>query len=186
MPWPPREDGTTTITMNDTTIIVADETMKLLRDIPTREAVEDFGRKAAAVKGLERLRIGDRHDEEERVSIERGEFPALAVPEDDEPSDLEVSHRETWLQIISSHFREGYKWRFSDGGERPFTAVMEDEAFQARVQEGDLALTANDAIKCRLREEQAITGEGAGEDGLRGGGAGVPPGASADGPHLAA
>lgn len=156
----PRGDGTTSITMNDTTIVVADETMKLLRDVPTREAVEDLGRKAAAVKGLDRLRIGDRHDEEEQVSIERGEFPALAVPDDEEPSEVEVSHRETWLQIISSHFREGYKWRFSDGGERPFTAVMEDEAFQARVQEGDLALTANDAIKCRLREEQSITSKG--------------------------
>lgn len=156
----PRGDGTTNITINSTTIQVDDRAVRLLKDRPTREAVEDLGRKAASVDGLDRLLIGDRDDEEQQVSLDRCELPSLDVPEEDETPEPEVSHRETWLQIISSHFRDGYKWRFSDGGERPFTAVMEDEAFQKRVQDADVSLTANDAIKCRLREEQTISGSG--------------------------
>lgn len=155
-----RGDGTTNITINATTIQVDDRAVKLLKDRPTREAVEDLGRKAASVEGLDRFLIGDREDEEQQVSLERRDLPSLDVPEDEETPEPEVSHRETWLQIISSHFRDGYKWRFSDGGERPFTAVMEDEAFQKRVQEADISLAANDAIKCRLREEQTISGSG--------------------------
>ena len=142
------------------TIQVDDRALQLLKDRPTREAVEDLGRKAASVDGLDRLLIGDRDDEELQVSLDRHEFPSLNVPKDDETPEPEVSHRETWLQIISLHFRDGYKWRFSDGGERPFTAVMEDEAFQRRVQDADVSLTANDAIKCCLREEQIISGGG--------------------------
>lgn len=156
----PQGDGTTSITVNHTAIRVDDRAVQLLKDRPTREAVEDLGRKAASVDGLKRLRIGNRDDEEQQVSLERREFHSLIVPEDDTPQEADVSHRETWLQIISSHFRDGYKWRFSDGGERPFTAVMEDETFQKRVQEADISLTANDAIKCRLREEQTISGGG--------------------------
>ena len=75
-----------------------------------------------------------------------------------------MSHRETWLKIISSHFREGYKWRFSDGSDRTFTAVMEDINFQNRAQEGHQAFTANDAIKCRLREEQTLSGNSLSKD----------------------
>jgi hypothetical protein len=55
------------------------------------------------------------------------------------------------------HVRDGCKWRFSDGGERPFTAEMEDAEFQNKVQEGLVALNANDAIRCRLREEHSLS-----------------------------
>ena len=71
--------------------------------------------------------------------------------------DTEITHRDAWLKIVSVHFRDGYKWRFSDGGERPFTAEMEDAEFQTKVQEGLVALNANDAIRCRLREEQSLS-----------------------------
>ncbi len=75
------------------------------------------------------------------------------------PSETEiyVSHRDTWLKIVSVHFRDVYKWRFSDGGERPFTAEMEDANFQNEVQEGNVTLNASDTIRCRLREEQSFS-----------------------------
>ncbi len=34
---------------------------------------------------------------------------------------------------------------------------MEDAEFQNKVQEGLVALNANDAIRCRLREEQSLS-----------------------------
>ena len=150
-------DGTTEITINQTTFVVDDRTVALLQDLPTREAVEDLGTKAARVDGLDNLRIGADSEAVEAVRLALTDLPSLKVPPEQDEQDTEITRRDVWLKIVSVHFRDGYKWRFSDGGERPFTADMEDAEFQNKVQEGILALNANDAIRCRLREEQSLS-----------------------------
>lgn len=152
-----REDGTTAITINQTTFVVDDRTVALLQDLPTREAVEDLGAKAARIDSLDHLRIGADSEDEKAVRLARTDLPSLKVPPEPNEPDTEITHRDAWLKIVSVHFRDGYKWRFSDGGERPFTAEMEDAEFQNKVQEGLVALNANDAIRCRLREEQSLS-----------------------------
>lgn len=152
-----RGDGTTEITINQTAFVVDDRTVALLQDLPTREAVEDLGSKAARVEGLDYLRIGANSEEEKAVRLARTDLSSLKVPPEPDEPDTEITHRDAWLKIVSVHFRDGYKWRFSDGGERPFTAEMEDAEFQNKVQEGLVALNANDAIRCRLREEQSLS-----------------------------
>lgn len=153
----PRGGGTTEITINQTALVVDDRTVALLQDLPTREAVEDLGAKAARVDGLDNLRIGTDSDEAEAVRFARSDLPSLMVPPEPDEPDTEITHRDAWLKIVSVHFRDGYKWRFSDGGEGPFTAEMEDAEFQNKVQEGLVALNANDAIRCRLRDEQSLS-----------------------------
>ena len=107
-----------------------------------------------AVDGLDNLRIGVDDEKVEAVRLARSDLPSLkALPEPDEP-DTEITHRDAWLKIVSVHFCDGYKWRFSDGGVRPFIAEMEDAEFQNKVQEGLVALNA---IRCRLREEQSLS-----------------------------
>ncbi|MCF7746885.1 hypothetical protein GLP43_04795 [Sulfitobacter sp. M39] len=153
----PLGDGTTQITINHTTFVVDDRTVALLQDLPTREAVEDLGAKAARVDGLDSLRIGVDSGGFDAVRLSRSDLQALKVPPEPDEPDTEVTHRDAWLKIVSVHFRDGYKWRFSDGGERAFTAEMEDADFQNKVQEGLVTLNANDAIRCRLREEQSLS-----------------------------
>jgi hypothetical protein len=152
-----RGDGTTEIKINQTTLVVDDRTVALLQDLPTREAVEDLGAKAARVDGLDSLRIGVDSDDAEAVRLARSDLPSLKVPPETDEPDTEITHRDAWLKIVSVHFRDGYKWLFSDGGGRPFTAEMEDAEFQNKMQEGLVALNANDAIRCRLREEQSLS-----------------------------
>jgi hypothetical protein len=55
---------------------------------------------------------------------------------------------------VTSAFRDGYKWRFSDGGEKPFTGDVEDAAVLNEVTEGKVSLAANDTLRCLIREEQ--------------------------------
>ncbi len=153
----PGDDGTTEITINQTTFIVDDRTVDLLQDLPTREAVEDLGAKAARVDGLDNLRIGVDDEKVEAVRLARSDLPSLKVPPEPDEPDTEITHRDAWLKIVSPHFRDGYKWRFSDGGERAFTAEMEDAEFQNKVQQGTVTLNANDAIRCRLREQQSLS-----------------------------
>jgi hypothetical protein len=156
----PKRDGTTELTINATTFVVDDEVVKLLMDLPTREAVEGLGRKARRVEGLSSLRLGEDSETEKALRLGRDDLPAMGIPEETDEPDVEITHRDAWLKIVSVHFRDGYKWRFSDGGERPFTAEMEDNEFQNRVQEGTITLNANDTIKCSLREVQSISGTG--------------------------
>lgn len=150
----PIGDGTTRITVGKTILIVMNPVVNLLKDLPTREALEEIGIRASKVEGLRSLRIGLEND---GVRIDKSDLPSLCVPPEPDEPDTQVSHREAWLRIVSVHFRDGYKWRFSDGGERPFTAEMEDADFRNRVQEGHVALNANDAIRCRIREVQSLS-----------------------------
>ncbi len=150
-------NGTTEITVNQTVFVVDDRTVTLLQDLPTREALEDLGTKAARVEGLDNLRIGTDSEKVQALRLARADLPSLKVPPEPDEPDIETTHRDAWLKIVSVHFRDGYKWRFSDGGERPFTVEMEDVAFQNKVQEGLVALNANDAMRCRLREEQSLS-----------------------------
>lgn len=154
----PTDEGKTEITVNHTTIVVDDRTVDLLQDVPTREALEEFAKKTEAVSGLETLRIGAEGSESEPIRLKRADLPSFRVPEETEDErEHSVSHHEAWLRIVSSHFRDGYKWRFTDGGERPFTATIEDQDFLKKVQDGAIALNAHDAMRCRLREEQTVT-----------------------------
>lgn len=134
-----RGDGTTEITINHTSIIVDDRTVALLQDLPTREAVEDLGTKAARVDGLDSLRIGADGDGTQAVRLARADLQSLKVPNEPDEPDTEITHRDAWLKIVSVHFRDGYKWRFSDGGERPFPLKWKMLNFKTRFRR-DLSL----------------------------------------------
>jgi hypothetical protein len=156
-----RADGFTAITVNHTTIIVDQRTVTLLEDLPTREALEVFGEKALGIEGVVSFRIGEKGAEAEDTVLSKEDRASFRVPEptEEEPY-VELIEREVLLKIVTSHFRDGYKWRFTDGGEKPFTADIEDTAFLNGVLEGKLSLSANDTLRCRIQEEQRLTSTG--------------------------
>jgi len=157
-------NGTTSITVKQTTIVVDNLTVKLLENLPTREALEDFSRKALGVLGVTSLRIGEKGTSDD-VVLTKADCSAFEVPEpiDEEPL-VDVIEREGWLKIVTSHFRDGYKWRFTDGGDKPFTADMGDAEFLKEALEGKIALSANDTLRCQIREEQKLTSSGLTKD----------------------
>ncbi|MFO1201356.1 MAG: hypothetical protein U1E58_01825 [Tabrizicola sp.] len=158
-----RSDGFTEITANNTTIIVDNRTVLLLEDIGTREALEKFSEKALSIKGLDVVRLGEEndHDKSTSVLLSPSDQSSFQVP-DPTPEEAisETVEREVLLKIVTSHFRDGYKWRFTDGGERPFTADIEDSDFLNEVLEGKTTLSANDTLRCVVREEQKLSGSG--------------------------
>ena len=155
-----RGDGTTSITVNQTTIVVDNRTIGLLEDLPTREALADFGGKALGVPGVTAVRIGEKGSEDD-IELTGDDRAAFNVPEpvDEEPR-VAVIEREVLLKVITVQFRDGYKWRFTDGGDRPFTADMEDAEFLNQALGGKIALSANDTLRCQIREEQKLTSSG--------------------------
>ena len=153
------DDGHTTITINQTTIIVDNRTIQLLQDLPTRTALENFSEKALGISGVKSLRIGEK-DSAADVVLSPSDRASFKVPEPtDETPLVEPIEREVLLKIITSHFRDGYKWRFTDGGERPFTADIEDIDFLNDVLSGKTTLSANDTLRCKIRETQSLSSE---------------------------
>lgn len=153
-------DGTAVIIHNHTSIVVDRRTLDLLNDVPTREAVEEFANRALANPEIEAVRLSEDIDREvvtEVVRLERSDIPSLAVPPPDPTeAEVKVEEREVLLKIVTSAFRDGYKWRFSDGGEKPFTADIEDEDFVRNLSEGRFSISANDTLRCLVREEQTL------------------------------
>ena len=153
-------NGTTSITVNKTTIVVDSRTVVLLENLPTREALEEFGEKALGVVGVTALRIGEKGSEND-VILTKADRTSFHVPEaSDQVDRVETVEREVLLKIVTSHFRDGYKWRFTDGGEKPFTADIEDVDFLNLILEGKASLSANDTLRCLIREEQTLTSSG--------------------------
>lgn len=150
----------TALTINKTTIIVDNRTVSLLQDVPTREALESFSEKALGIEGISSVRIGEKGSAAD-VQLAPSDKSSFRVPEPGEEKPLvEIVEREVLLKIVTSHFRDGYKWRFTDGGERPFTADIEDVDFLNDVLSGKTTLSANDTLRCQIREEQSLSSGG--------------------------
>lgn len=147
------------ITVNNTTLQMEPKAFQLLQDQSTRENIEKFGNKTLGIQGLENIRIGSEKDEAEPLSITTADVSALRIPEPGEDdTETNESHVTLWLRLVTPQFEDGYKWRFSDGGERRFTAEMEDTDFLNPVLAGDVTMSANDTLRCLVREEQEIRG----------------------------
>ena len=146
------------ITVNNTTVQMDSRAFKILKDVTTRENIEKFGDKALGIEGLTSVRIGTGVDREP-LSITNKDVVALKIPEPGaDETETNISHATLWLRLVTAQFEDRYKWRFSDGGERRFTATMEDTSFLGPVLAGDVTMSANDTLRCSIREEQEIRG----------------------------
>lgn len=153
------EDGTTSVTKGGTTIIVEHKTAKLLTDYSTREAAKNFVTKALQSPGITSVSLGDsdpRTDAEPTLVLTKDDIKAVQIPDSEVvDADETRSQREVWLQIVSAHFEDGYKWRFTDGT-NTFTAMMLDRDFKSRLATADLALTKNDTLRCLIEDVQRL------------------------------
>ncbi len=64
------------------------------------------------------------------------------------------------LQIDSPVFKDGNKWRFSEGGSNSFFAEIEDKQFLDRVNAGEERFGKGDVLIVDLRRIQSITDNG--------------------------
>lgn len=158
------EGGATVIVHNHVEVVVDPKTLILMQDVATREAIDKFADKALGIPEVSSVVLGYTEEPQE-VVLTKADRKAFVVPEPvEEDTRTEVSEREVWLKIILSAFRDGYKWRLSDGGEKPFTAAIEDAGFANAVMDGKISLSANDTLKCLVREEQKLGPTGLSKD----------------------
>ena len=152
------EDGTTSITVGPTTIIVDQRTVALLEDLRTREATEKFVSTALNAEGITTVSFDEEPDGEPELTLTKSDVAAAKVPEPlDEATTETTNNREALLKIVSAQFAEGYLWRFTDGT-NVFTASMEDRDFLDRLDRSEVVLAKDDTLRCVIEETQRLAG----------------------------
>lgn len=152
------ENGTTSIAVGPTTIVVDQRTVVLLEDYRTREATEKFVGTALNAKGINKVFFDEEPDGTPELILTKDDIAAVKVPgpEDDEKTET-TTKREALLKIVSAQFAEGYLWRFTDGT-NTFTASMEDQDFLNRLDRSEVVLSKNDTLRCEIEETQTLAG----------------------------
>lgn len=147
--------GEVHVHLGDTVFVTNSQTILLAENRIVREQA----RKVVAVLEKEGIdRIATRQDGPEKLTIERAEVSYFDIPDGTEET-LEDSEREMWLQIDSLSFKEGNKWRLTDGGE-PFFASVEDVDFLNKIAKGEVSFSKADDLHCLVHERQSRTSKG--------------------------
>jgi hypothetical protein len=116
------------------------------------EAVQQFVRKALEPNGMDRLEVAaDGRTVAEVPQSERDFFVPVAPSETVTDTTIRMA-----LIIEAPFFKDGNKWRFSDG-QNSFYADIEDKAFLSRVNEGE-RFGKGDVLYADVRIAQEQTG----------------------------
>ncbi|MBU3028987.1 hypothetical protein [Paracoccus marinaquae] len=151
-------NGTTSITVGPTTIVVDQRTVVLLEDYRTREATEKFVGTALNAKGINKVSFDEEPDGTPELILTKDDIAAVKVPEPEDDDKTETTtKREALVKIVSAQFAEGYLWRFTDGT-NTFTASMEDQDFLNRLDRSEVVLSKNDTLRCEIEETQTLAG----------------------------
>jgi len=124
----------------------------LFNNLRARDAVARF------VKPLTRKGIDDMqfyHRGKPTVNITQDEAGYFRAPDIQE--DEIVSETETILRIIGISFKEGNKWRLSDGGNTYYISLL-DEDFINRVHRNEVRFGENDCLRVVMRVRQSYEG----------------------------
>jgi len=113
--------------------------------------------KPLEIDGFDRLVIEKNGIQQEVIEKTDLPFFEAASNEDDIVSD--ITQEGIILEVQTISFKEGNKWRFSDGA-RSFYADMKDTDFMARVNTGSERFGKQDVLKVDLRSIQTMTDNG--------------------------
>ncbi len=152
------KDDKARISLEDGEIVETTKgTLKVFLDVDCRVSLEEVMKplQEDGIEAIELRKPDQAEDKEPLVHIPKKDAVLFKAPPaaDNEEEPLE---RETdaLVAIVSINFQSG-KWRFSDGS-AVFWAAMEDEAFNKKVEKGEVSFTNGDMLRVRLRIRQSM------------------------------
>ena len=149
------------LTIGGVVYLVPRAVVSLYENPQIREKVEATTR-VLEREGIESLSFSDHADglTADGLTVERAERPYFVLPrrEDAEEETKEIVEQK-FLEALSIHFREGNKWRFTDGA-NDFFARVEDADFINRVDRGEVRFLKGDVYVCTVAQTQTLTQTG--------------------------
>lgn len=131
-------------------------TIELLRNFRLRQALQQAIMDPLERNGYESVAITD-GSSGSFVVIEKRDRHYFAAPpaEEEVLSDKEDTAN---LQIVSVSFRDDNKWRFTDGANSFYAAIM-DDGFLNKVRMAEESFTAGDILTVTLRKRQWLSAD---------------------------
>lgn len=145
----------TKIYIGDDELILENEVFALLRDIAVRKALQGVIYEPLQQDGVDTFACGI--DTDFTAIIHDDEAIYFALPEF-EPEPLNDSVAERWVLIESPSFKDGNKWKLTDG-QSSFFAVIEDLDFLSGINDGSIRFGKGDWLKVSLQTVQALSGQ---------------------------
>ena len=130
--------------------------IRLYQDLAVRTAAQKVVADPLSRDGIDTFEV--RENRQPLLTVRKEEADYFEKPE--MPSETLVkSTRRAAFSIISLAFKEDNKWRLFDGNTQ-ISALIEDEAFLAKVNANLIAFAKGDILICDVRITQKQTGEG--------------------------
>ncbi|MGE4072690.1 MAG: hypothetical protein AB7E72_16095 [Lysobacterales bacterium] len=147
------DDGLVKIETDDDSIITELQVLALLKDAATMKALQGVIHDPLQNDGIDSFASGT--DDAIECGITKEESAWFAyVERDAEP--LNSYERECWLLIESPSFKDGNKWKVSDGSVT-FHAAIEDADFLQKIEDGIERFGKGDRLHVVLRVDQSQT-----------------------------
>lgn len=151
-------DGEARIVIEGDEMVVSRPVAKVFNDMGVRRL---FAALLAPLQrdGIESFEVKDPSGKViEKVTKE--EAPAFAPPTPSEiPEQIVKNNFTQAYTLVSVTFKDGNKWRVFDG-QSTVNVTLEDAAFLARVNRHEVQFAKDDVIRCDVRQEQTISGDG--------------------------
>jgi len=149
-------DGTLTVYRSDVSEKYERRTIELYRDYQVRQAFEELVADQLGKDGIDSIAVAA-DGTEVVASIQKDEAEYFRCPPAPE-QEIGTSEYETSLNLVRITFKEGNKWRVTDGrGE--FSVTVSDEDFLRRVEANE-PFSKGDILRVRLRQVQYSTPKG--------------------------
>ncbi len=79
------------------------------------------------------------------------------VPPTEMEEPLQESIREVFVNVVQMWFKDGYKWKFSEG-ESEWNAEIKDQKFIEKLLKDEISIHARDFLKVRVKQTQYTLG----------------------------
>lgn len=149
------------IIFGDKTVQTTNFNLSLYADLPTQEAAYK------ALQPLEKHGIDEikfKHGDTVTASVSKPEFKSIVNPSTNEAFSSERVENDTVnvtiLTLNSPDFKDGNKWKFSDGNSNAVFASIKDTPFLQQVEKNEVKFGAGDMLRVRLRTIQSVTSKG--------------------------
>ena len=149
-------DSHVKITIGSETFDVPLALVRLYQDLAVRTAAQKVVADPLRREGIDTFEV--RENRQSVLVVQKTEAVYFEKPELP-PETLVETTRRAAFSIISLAFKEDNKWRLYDGNTQ-ISALIEDEAFLARVNANLIAFAKGDILICDVRITQQQTGEG--------------------------
>lgn len=129
--------------------------LSLFSNIKVRTSIQKVIYEPLSKEGIESFSIKKGKSETKIEKEDKDYFKLTEIPDE----LLKDQEREIFLSVVDISFKEGHKWKFSDGSVE-FYATINDGNFIRKVQENTDGFYKDDLFKVLIREKQWISDTG--------------------------